>query len=128
VFDDINYIGDLFAGGRDVAATNVGLTLLLAFFLLAGGALFNEALEENSDKIRFMPRQIPTALGPVAHRWHRAWGTVTSAWASAIPGNTWIDRAVSPLALLALTGLIYTFLEPVSASTSRASSCSSVLW
>jgi hypothetical protein len=109
--EGINSPLDIFAGGADVAATNLTVTLAILLLLLAGGAMFNEALEENVRGLH-LPIHVPKKVGST-------FGTVgvmlsaIGAWFAAIvPGKTWLDHSIGPAVLLVLTGLIYSLLEP----------------
>lgn len=106
---------NLFAGGTDVALTNLALTIGVVVLLLAGASLFNEALEETLGSIKTSGSSSFGAVGkliPAAGTLQAFWITLAAAIGRFIPGNARTDRFTAPLALLGLTALIYSFLEP----------------
>lgn len=111
-FSDINLPNQLFSGGAEVTATNFALVLALALVLLIGGTLFNVALEEHGSSVRLSALTVPGPISPVLRAVREAVRDVLKAWANLIPGETWVDRAAAPVALLAFTALIYGFLQP----------------
>jgi hypothetical protein len=112
VLNDINLAGDVFAGGAGVATTNLMATVAIVLLLLAGGYVFNEALQDTLAGWSVRSIRLPGAVGSPAHR-IRSWlAAVGAAWAALIPGHTWIDQALAPAFLLLGTGLIYSLLDP----------------
>ncbi len=112
LLDDINLPGDFFKGGADVATTNLLLTLTVVLLLLAGGSVFNEALQDTLADWSIRSVRIPGGIASPL-RWIHSFVAATSAgWAAVIPGRTWVDRALAPAALLLGTGFIYTLLDP----------------
>ncbi len=73
-FLDIPLAGSFFQGGASVATTNLLVTIVLLVLLLAGGTLFNEALEEN---LRGASVRIVHVPGPVSSFFDR----VGALWA-----------------------------------------------
>ena len=111
-FEDINGPSTIFSGGSDVAATNFLVTVGLLVLLLAGGTVFNKALEENVRGLGVRVGHLPAPLLSVSAGAASMWSAVAGSWAALIPGRTWIDKAVGPACLLLGTGLIYSLLEP----------------
>ena len=109
--EDINSPLDIFAGGTEVAATNLTITLAILLLLLAGGAMFNEALEENVRGWR-VPVHVPKSVGSTFGSLGSTFSAIGAWFAALIPGNTWLDHSIGPALLLVLTGLIYSLLEP----------------
>lgn len=112
-FEGITLAAGLFSGGGDVVATNFMLTIVVLVVLLAGGAACNEALKENVTGWGFGGVvRVPGFLGRTFEEARTSWTSIAGAWASLIPGRTWLDQAVGPAALLLITGFIYSLLEP----------------
>ena len=111
ILGDVSLVETVFDGGSGVAITNLLITGALLMVLLGGASLFNEALEENLRGVRLTPT-LPGPLAVVNDFGRRVWGAIAAAWAVIVPGDTWVDRAIGPAALLIGTGFIYGFLEP----------------
>jgi hypothetical protein len=103
---------DVFVGGGDVASTNLLITVGILILLLAGGSVFNEALEENVRGWGVRTLHMPGPVGNVLSGLGAGWAALLAAWAALIPGRTWLDRLAGPALLLVITGFIYTLLEP----------------
>lgn len=106
---------DLFAGGGGVAVTNLLLTLALVVILLSGASLFNEALEEafsGSGRAPLGIGAVVVGAVPLVRRLQGAGAAIRAILAALVPGSSRADSWAPPLALLSLTALIYSFLEP----------------
>ncbi|HET7737049.1 MAG TPA: FGLLP motif-containing membrane protein [Tepidiformaceae bacterium] len=115
IFEDVPFAPNLFAGGADVALTNLALTIGVVVLLLAGASLFNEALEETLGSIRTSGSHSLGAVGklfPAAAALQAFWVGLGATIGRFIPGGARTDRFTAPIALLGLTALIYSFLEP----------------
>jgi hypothetical protein len=87
-----------------VIGTNVVLAVILLIVLLATSTIFNETLSENRVQIQAFGHRITAPF--------RALGAVlSSARPPSLKAPGWLQRAGPPLAILGLTGLIYTFNE-----------------
>ncbi|MGE3074729.1 MAG: FGLLP motif-containing membrane protein [Dehalococcoidia bacterium] len=111
-FLDIPLAGSFFQGGANVATTNLLVTLVLLILLLAGGTLFNEALEENVRGLGVRVVHVPGPVSSLLNGLAAIWASIAAGWAALIPGRTWLDKAAGPAVLLLGTGLIYSLLEP----------------
>jgi len=111
-FEGIYLANEIFAGGRDVVATNLLITAGVLLMLLAGGTLCNKALEENVRGWGVSVVVLPGLVGGAIGSAKASWATVARGWAAIIPGRTWVDRAAAPAGLLIITGFIYSLLEP----------------
>ena len=88
-----------------VIVTNIILAIILLIVLFFTSTLFNGTLDENRAEIE---RYVARFTAPFGRAAHAAQGAVKSFGGGALL----VESAVAPVALLGLTGLIYSFDEP----------------
>ncbi|OGO49437.1 MAG: hypothetical protein A2148_08135 [Chloroflexi bacterium RBG_16_68_14] len=88
-------------------ATNIALAIILLLTLLFTSTLFNSTVDENRERIEGLARRFAAPFRRLGAQIGVGWQAVAGAGA-----GSWTERAVGPVLILLLTGLVYSFNEP----------------